>query len=74
MRCRWLAGLADGFTSSFVFVVGADIPDTLVEPDPVVVRPGGVEFGAQGGRVTDREQVWVLGFEIPCHFVAPADG
>jgi hypothetical protein len=38
------------------------------------VRAGDVEFGAQGGRVTDREQVWVLGFEIPCHFVAPADG
>jgi hypothetical protein len=27
-----LTGLADGFTSSFVFVVWADIADVLVEP------------------------------------------
>ena len=37
-----LAGLADGLTSSFVFVVGADVSDALVKPDPVVVRPRGL--------------------------------
>ena len=66
-----LAGLAYGFTSSFVFVVGAYIPDALVEPDPVVVRPGDVEFGTQGGRVTDREQVRVLGFEVAVEALDP---
>jgi hypothetical protein len=35
-----LAGLADGFTSSFVFVVGGDVADAGVEADPVVVRRG----------------------------------
>ena len=50
-----LAGLADGFTSSFVFVVGGDVADAGVEPDPVVVRPGDLQFGAQGGGVADGE-------------------
>ena len=50
-----LAGLADGFASSFVFVVRADVADAGVEADPVVVRPGDLQLGAQGGRVTDRE-------------------
>ena len=45
-----LAGLADGFASSFVFVVRADIADAGVEPDPVVVRPDDLQLGAQGGR------------------------
>lgn len=34
-----LVGLAEGFSSSFVFVVGPDISDLGVEPYPVVV-PG----------------------------------
>ena len=32
-----LAGLADGFPSSFVFVVGGQVADPGVEPDAVVV-------------------------------------
>jgi len=41
-----LAGFADGFTSSFVFVVGGDLADAGVQPDPVVVGPGDGQFGA----------------------------
>jgi hypothetical protein len=32
-----LASLADGLTASFVFVVGGDVADAGVQPDPVVV-------------------------------------
>jgi hypothetical protein len=50
-----LAGLTDGFVSSFVFVVGGDVADAGVEPDTVVVRPGDLQLGAQGGRIADGE-------------------
>jgi len=66
-----LAGLADGFASSFVFVVGGDVADAGVEPDPVVVRPGDLQFGAQGGRVADGEQVRVLGLEVAVEALDP---
>ena len=52
-----LAVFADGLTSSFVFVVRGHISDALVQPRAVVVDAGDGEFGAQGGRVADREQV-----------------
>src|SRR6266508_1724417 len=67
-----LAGLADGVTSSFVFVVGADVSDALVEPDPVVVRPRDLQLGAQGGRVADGEQVRVLGLDVPVEAFDPS--
>jgi hypothetical protein len=52
-----LAGFADGLTAPFVFVVGRDVSDAGVEPYRVVLRPSGGEFGAERGRVADREQV-----------------
>jgi hypothetical protein len=61
-----LAGFADGLSSSLVFVVRGDVADAFVEPDAVVVRPHYVgELGAQGGRVADRQQVRVLGLQVP---------
>jgi len=59
-----LAGLADGRPAAFVLVVRGDVADAGVEPDAVVVRPGDLQFGAQGCRVPDREQVRVLGLEV----------
>jgi hypothetical protein len=56
-----LACFADGFTSSFVFVVRGHVADALVEPHPVVVIAGDLQLGTQGGRVSDREQVQVVG-------------
>src|SRR5262245_14005969 len=59
-----LALFADGFTSSFVFVVRGDVADPGVQPDAVVVLADHGDLGAQGGRVNDREQVRVLGLEV----------
>lgn len=39
-------GLADGLAASFVFVVGRDVADALVEPDGVVVSPDDGQFGS----------------------------
>src|SRR5512144_2698638 len=66
-----LAGLADGFASPVVFVVGADVADAGMEPDPVVVRPDDLQLGAEGGRVADGEQVRVLGLEVPVEAFHP---
>jgi hypothetical protein len=66
-----LASLADGLTSSFVFVVGGDVAEAGVRPDPVVMGPGDGELGAQGGRVADGEQVRVLGLEVPVEALDP---
>ncbi len=59
------AGLADGLTSSVVFVVGGDIADAGVQPDGVVVLSDHCELGTQRDRVADREQVRVLGLDVP---------
>jgi hypothetical protein len=66
-----LAGLADGLSSSGVFVVGGDVADAGVQPDRVVVLADDGELGAQGGRVGDREQVRVLGLEVPVEGLDP---
>ena len=66
-----LAGFADGLTAPFVFVIGRDVSDAGVEPYRVVLRPGGGEFGAQRGRVADREQVRVLGLDVPVEAFDP---
>jgi hypothetical protein len=54
------AGFADRFAASFVFVVRADVADALLESDAVVVLADCGQFGAQGGRVTDGQQVRLL--------------
>jgi hypothetical protein len=66
-----LSGLADGFSSSVVFVVGGDVADAGVQPNRVVVRSDGGELGAQGGWVADREQVRVLGLDVPVEAFDP---
>lgn len=53
-------GLADGFSSAFVFVVGGYIADAGMESDRVVVGADRGELGSQGRRIADREQVGVL--------------
>ena len=67
----FLAGLADGVSSSFVFVVGADVADAFVEPCPVVVRPADRQLTTQRGRIADREQVRVLGLEVSVEALDP---
>ena len=47
------AGLADRVAASFVFVVGGDVADALVEPHRVVVAADPVELGGEDGRVGD---------------------
>ena len=59
------ARLADGVASSGVFVVGGDISDAGVEADGVVVAAGASQLGFEGGRVVDRFEVGVLGFDVP---------
>ncbi|HET9565051.1 MAG TPA: hypothetical protein VFP27_11255 [Mycobacterium sp.] len=66
-----LSCFADRITSSFVFVVGTDVSDAGMQPDPVPVLAGDGEFGAQGGRVGDGEQVRVLDFEVPVEALDP---
>lgn len=55
---------ADGFSSAVVLVIGGDIADSFVQPDGVVVVLSVVELSGQCGRVGDRVQVGVLGFEM----------
>jgi hypothetical protein len=50
------AGLADGLSSSFVFVVGCDVADRFVQPHRVVLDPDPGEFGLAGHEA-------VLGFD-----------
>lgn len=51
------AGLANGLAASFVLVIGSHRAHAPVQSDRVVVHPGDIEFGTQGGGVSDREQV-----------------
>ncbi|HEX5365405.1 MAG TPA: hypothetical protein VFW63_01920 [Acidimicrobiales bacterium] len=55
------AGLADAFAAAFVFVVGGDIADALVQPNRVVRGPHAFELGGEDLGVVDVEQVRVLG-------------
>jgi len=66
-----LASFADGLTSSFVLFVGCDVADAPVQSHRVVVLADDGEFGTQGGRVADREQVRVLGLEVPVEGLDP---
>lgn len=59
------AGFADGLSSSLVFVVGGEVADALVESDGVVVLADDGEFVTQCVRVADREQVRVVGLDVP---------
>jgi hypothetical protein len=45
--------LAVGVTSSFVFVVGADIADRSVQPDLVVLVADSFELGVEFARAAD---------------------
>lgn len=47
------AFLSVGVTSSFMFVVGADIADRGVQPDLVVLTADSFEFGVEFARVAD---------------------
>lgn len=58
------ACLADGFAAAFVFVVGGDVADALVEPDAVVVVADAGEFGVEHGGVGDRFEVWPLVLDV----------
>jgi hypothetical protein len=60
-----LARFADGLTSSFVFVVRRHVSNAGVEPDRIPELAGDSEFGAQGGRVLDLEQVRELDRSSP---------
>lgn len=55
---------ADGITSSFVFIVGCDIPDPGVEADPVVLRLDEFEFGFELAGVGDLVQVRPFAFDV----------
>ena len=57
--------LADLFAAAGVLVVGGDISDAGVEADGVVVAAGASQLGLEGGRVADRFEVGVLGFDVP---------
>jgi hypothetical protein len=59
------AGFADGEATTGVLVVGSDIPDAGVEPDPVVSGPGDGEFGSQSGRVGRWPRGEDFGLEVP---------
>lgn len=58
------ACLTDGVTAAFVFVVGGDVADALVEADVVVVAAHTVEFGFEHGGVADRFEVWPFVFDV----------
>ena len=67
-----LSCFANGFSSSFVFVVvGGDVSDAGVQADGIPVRPYDGEFGAQNSRVGDRVQVRVLGLEVAIEALDP---
>jgi energy-converting hydrogenase Eha subunit G len=55
---------ADGLTSSFVFVVGGDIADALVQPGAVVELAQAVQLGFQVARVGDLVQVPEFALEV----------
>jgi len=58
------AGLADGFASTVVLVVGGDVADPGVQPLGVVLLSGVVEFEGEFARVTDLLQVRPLGLDV----------
>src|SRR5215213_986520 len=58
------AGGSDAVAPAVVLVVGGDIADGLVKPDPVVVLPGPVQLGGQHRGVGDGHQVGMLVFEM----------
>ena len=66
-----LSCFADGLPSSFVFVVGCEVADAGVESNGIPMFAGDGEFGAQGGRVLDGEQVRVFGLEVPVEALDP---
>ena len=66
-----LSCFANGFSSTFVFVVGGDVSDAGVQANGIPVRPYDGEFGAQGCRVGDRAQVRVLGLEVAIEALDP---
>jgi hypothetical protein len=47
------AGLADGFATAFVLVVGSDVPDRFVQANRIVFRPHPCYFGFEQGGVGD---------------------
>src|SRR5664280_1262086 len=51
--------------------LGVTYPTPAWSPYRVVLRPSGGEFGAQRGRVADREQVRVLGLDVPVEAFDP---
>ncbi len=59
------AGLPDGLAASFVFVVGGDIPDRGVQPDPVVFEAALGEFGVEFAGIADVLQVRPFAFDVP---------
>ena len=48
-----------------MLVVGGDVADAGVAADAVVVAAGASQLGLEGGRVADRFEVGVLGFDVP---------
>src|SRR6266516_1968175 len=63
-----LAGLADRRAAAFVLVVGGDVADAGVQPNPVVALPHDRELGAQHRRVADGGQ------DAPIHVKPRAPG
>lgn len=59
-----LSCFTTSFSSSLVFVVGGDVVDAGMQSDLIPELAGDGKFGAQGGRVFDREQVRKLGLEV----------
>lgn len=66
-----LGCFADGRPASSVFVVGGHIADAGMEADPVVSGPDDGQLVARYGRVGDRFEVRVLGFEVPVEAFDP---
>ena len=58
------AGLADGFASAFVFVVGGDVADGGVQPDGVVLGPDPVELAVEFAGVADLLQVRPFALDV----------
>ena len=56
---------SDGFTSSFVFVVGGDVADALVQPGAVVEPAQVGQLGLQPAGFGDLVQVRELALEVP---------
>jgi hypothetical protein len=59
------SGLADGASSSFVFVVGGDLADGGVQAQVVVVGPDAFEFGAKHLGVVDVLEMRPVGLDVP---------